>query len=87
MSILWEILSILWEISYLVEIFRNHSSPPPPSTTNLESFSGNFFLTTMAQSEKVEQISFRPPNFFLPVRPWEHFVQTVQYWEIWEMFD
>ena len=23
-----------------------------------------------AQSEKVGQISFRPPNFFLPVRPW-----------------
>jgi hypothetical protein len=35
----------------------------------LESFSGKFFLTTRAQSEKVGQISFRPPIFFLPVRP------------------
>ena len=26
-------------------------------------------MTTRAQSEKVGQISFRPPNFFLPVRP------------------
>jgi hypothetical protein len=25
--------------------------------------------TGRAQSEKVGQISFRPPNFFLPVRP------------------
>ena len=30
----------------------------------------NFFGTGRAQSEKVGQISFRPPNFFLPVRPW-----------------
>ena len=29
----------------------------------------NFFGTGRAQSEKVGQISFRPPNFFLPVRP------------------
>jgi hypothetical protein len=70
LSILWEILSILLEICYLIGIFRNHSFPPSPSTTILESFSGKFFLTTRAQSEKVEQISFRPPNFFLPVRPW-----------------
>ena len=60
------ILSILWEICYLIGIFRNHSSP---STTILERFSGKFFLTTRAQSEKFGQISFRPPNFFLPVRP------------------
>jgi hypothetical protein len=70
MSILWEILSILWEICYLIGIFRNHF--PPPSTTILESFSGKFFLTTRAQSEKVGQISFRPPNFFLHVRPWKY---------------
>jgi hypothetical protein len=30
----------------------------------------NFFGTGRAQSEKVGQISFRPRNFFLPVRPW-----------------
>ena len=66
LSILWEILSILWEMCYLIGIFRNHSFPPPPSTTILESFSGKCFLTTRAQSEKVGQISFRPPNFFLP---------------------
>jgi hypothetical protein len=60
LSILWEILSNLWEICYLIGIFRNHSSPPP-STTILESFSGKFFLKTRAQSEKVGQISFRPP--------------------------
>ena len=29
-----------------------------------------FFGTGPAQSEKVGQISFRPPNYFLPVRPW-----------------
>jgi hypothetical protein len=29
----------------------------------------NFFGSGRAQSEKVGQISFRPPNFFLPVRP------------------
>jgi hypothetical protein len=40
-----------------------------PSTTILESFSGKFFW----QSEKVGQISFRPPNLFLPVRPWLSF--------------
>ena len=39
------------------------------TTTILGSFSGKFFLTTRAQSEKVGQISFRPPIFFLPVRP------------------
>ena len=44
LSILWEILSNLWEICYLIGIFRNHSSPPP-STTILESFSGKYFLT------------------------------------------
>ena len=63
----------LWEICYLIGIFCNHSSPPPPPasfTTILESFSWKFFLTTKAQSEKVGQISFRPPNFFLTVRPW-----------------
>ena len=69
LSILWEMLSILWEICYVIVTFRNHSSPPP-STTILERFSGKKFLTTWAQSEKVGQISFRPPNFFLPVRPW-----------------
>jgi hypothetical protein len=52
----------------IIGIFRNHSSLPP-STTILESFSGKFFLTTRAQSEKVGQIYFRTPNFFLPVRP------------------
>jgi hypothetical protein len=41
-------------------------------TIILESFSGKFFLTTRAQSEKVGQISFRRPNFFLPVRPWSN---------------
>ena len=30
----------------------------------------NFFGTGRAQSGKVGQISFRPPNFFLPVRSW-----------------
>ena len=66
LSILWEILSTLWEICYLIGIFRNHSSlppPPPPSTTILESFSEKFLLTTWAQSEKVGQISFRPLIF------------------------
>jgi hypothetical protein len=29
----------------------------------------NLLGTGRAQSEKVGQISFRPPNFFLPVRP------------------
>jgi hypothetical protein len=33
-------------------------------------FHKNVFGTGRAQSEKVGQISFRPPNFFLPVRPW-----------------
>jgi hypothetical protein len=33
----------------------------------------NFFGTGRAQSEKVGQISFRPPNFFLPVHPCEWF--------------
>ena len=28
------------------------------------------FTTCRAKSEKVGQICFRPPNFFLPVRPW-----------------
>ena len=32
-------------------------------------FHNNFFGTCRAQSEKVGQIFFRPPNFFLPVRP------------------
>jgi hypothetical protein len=36
----------------------------------LISSTNNFFGTGRAQSEKVGQISFRPPNFFLPVRPW-----------------
>ena len=30
----------------------------------------NYFGTSRAQSKKVGQIYFRPPNFFLPVRPW-----------------
>jgi hypothetical protein len=41
-------------------------SPKLISSTNI------FFGTGRAQSEKVEQISFRPPNFFLPVRPCKH---------------
>ena len=32
-------------------------------------FHNQFFRDWSAQSEKVGQISFRPPNFFLPVRP------------------
>jgi hypothetical protein len=32
-------------------------------------FLENFFGSGRAQSEKVGQISFCPPNFFLPVRP------------------
>jgi hypothetical protein len=71
LSILWEILSILWEICYLIGIFRNHSSLPPPVDNNFGKFLRKFFLTTQAQSEKVGQISFRPPIFFLPVRPWQ----------------
>ena len=31
------------------------------------------FGTGRTQSEKVGQISFRPPNFFLPVRPWLYY--------------
>ena len=56
-----------WKLCYLIGIFV--ITPPPPSTTILECFSGKFFLTTWAQSEKVRHISFRPTNFFLPVRP------------------
>jgi hypothetical protein len=44
----------------------------PGGLLGKQSQSGNmayFFLTTRAQSEKVGQISFHPPNFFLPVRP------------------
>jgi hypothetical protein len=33
-------------------------------------FHKKFFGSSRAQSEKVGQISFCPPNFFLPVRPW-----------------
>ena len=79
-SILWEILSILWEICYLIGIFRNHTSPP--SITVLESFSGKCFLTTRAQSEKVGQISFRPPNCFLPVRPCIFMSEKNQPWTL-----
>ena len=45
---------------YLIRIFRNYSSPPLP-TTILESFFGNFFLTTRAQSEKNRANFFPPP--------------------------
>jgi hypothetical protein len=58
-----------WKLCYLIGIFVITPPPHPPSTTILESFSGKFFLTTWAQSEKVRQISFRTPNFFLRVRP------------------
>ena len=33
-------------------------------------FHKKIFGSSRAQSEKVGQISFCPPNFFLPVRPW-----------------
>jgi hypothetical protein len=45
---------------------RQPSPPPPPVDNNLESFSGKFFLTTPAQSEKVGQIYFRPLIFSFP---------------------
>jgi hypothetical protein len=54
---------------------RGRQPPPPPpppprrQQSVSESFSGKFFLATRAQSEKVGPISFRLPNFFLPVRP------------------
>ena len=40
--------------------------------TEIYLFLKNFFGSSWAQSEKVGQISFCPPNFFLPVRPWVH---------------
>jgi hypothetical protein len=51
---------------YLIGIFGNHSSPVD---NNFGKFLRKIFLTTRTQSEKVGQISFRHPNFFLPVRP------------------
>jgi hypothetical protein len=72
LSILWEILSILWEICYLIGIFRNHC---PPVDNNFGKFVRKFFWQlghNPKKSGKVGQISFRPPNFFLPVRPWLH---------------
>jgi hypothetical protein len=41
LSIWGKILSILWEICYLIGIFRSHSPPSP--TTILDSFSGKCF--------------------------------------------
>jgi hypothetical protein len=68
LSILWEILSILWEICYLIGI--------------LESFSNNFrqqfwkvspenFFDNAGTIRKSRADFFPPPNFFLPVRPWQ----------------
>jgi hypothetical protein len=47
----------------LTEIWGGRS-PKLISSTN------HFFGTGRAQSEKVGHISFRPPKFILPVRPW-----------------
>ena len=59
LSILWEILSILWEICCLIGIFGNHSSPPVD----------NSFFDNAGTIRKSRANFFRPPNFFLPVRP------------------
>jgi hypothetical protein len=65
LSILWEILSILWEICYIIGIFRNHSPPPPPPVdNNFGKFVRKIFFDN---SGTIRKISFRPPNFFLPV--------------------
>ena len=68
LSILWEIMSILWEICYLIGIFRNHSSPPPPPPVdnNFGKFLRKIFLTTRAQSEKVEKFLSTPLIFSFP---------------------
>jgi hypothetical protein len=50
----------LWEICYLIGIFRNHSSPSP-RRQQFWKVSPEVFLTTRAQSEKVGQTFFPPP--------------------------
>jgi hypothetical protein len=72
LSILWEILSILSEICYLIGIFRNHCPPPPPPRQQQfwKVSPENFFDNAGTIRNWVGQISFRPPNFFFPVRPW-----------------
>jgi hypothetical protein len=61
LSILLEILSILWEICYLIGIFRNHSS-----TTSSESFSGNFFLQLGHNPKKLGKFLSAPLIFSFP---------------------
>jgi hypothetical protein len=70
----WEILSILWEICYLKGIFRNHSSPPPVRQqfwkVSPENFLTTRFVKFFDNFLTIRKSSFRPLNFFLPVRPW-----------------
>ena len=56
-------------------------SQKAPSLLGKQRQSGNIrFTVGWAQSEKVGQISFRPPNFFLPVRPWQSATLLSQYY-------
>ena len=48
---------------------RNFLGDGGGGVTEIYLFLKNFFGNSRAQSEKVGQISFCPPNFFLPVRP------------------
>ena len=61
-QILWEILSILWEICYLIGIFRNHSSPPPPPPVdnNFGKFLRKIFFDNSGTIRK-SRVNFFPP--------------------------
>ena len=83
LSILWEIvlisLEILWYLENLYDVSKNFGKMlhwpkflwrrGGGDVAKMNMLRKKIFGTGRAQSEKVGQIYFRPPNFLLPVRP------------------
>ena len=70
----------LWTPKMVHTIWRRGGGGGGVGSLKLICSTNNFFGTGWAQSEKVGQISFRPPNFFLPVRPWQSATLLSQYY-------
>ena len=53
----------------IIKVNGTNSVNPPPVDNNFGKFLRKIFFDNSGTIRKVGQISFRPPNFFFPVRP------------------
>jgi hypothetical protein len=67
----WCSEKIFWLLKWYCPKFFWRRGGGGGEVAEINLFHKNFFGSSRAKSEKVGQIPFCPPNFFLPVHPWK----------------